>query len=108
MAEQKKDSSFMKLINDILNYAMELVMIKTSLFVNEGAEIITKIIEKKLMRIQKKIQIKMASFILLLTGVIFLILALLFFLIENLMWSKTIAFLVLGVLIFIAGYIMNM
>jgi VIT1/CCC1 family predicted Fe2+/Mn2+ transporter len=107
MAEQKKEG-FMKLINDALNYVMELIMIKTSLYVNEGAEIITKIIEKKMMRLIKKIQIKMASFTLLLLGVIFLILALLFFLIENLMWSKTIAFLVMGVIIFIAGYLINM
>jgi len=73
----------------------------------EGAELIMKNVEERIMQIEKKIIKKITHLLIIGFGGVLLIFALLFFLIENLSWSYATAFFAVGIIIFVVGLMLK-
>jgi hypothetical protein len=73
----------------------------------EGAEMVMKNIDSRILCIEKRILRKISFLIILGFGGVLLIFALLFFLINYLSWSNAVAFFFVGIIIFIIGLILK-
>lgn len=107
MVECKKERGIRELVKDGLRYVATIVSASVFSPIAEGAETVMTTIEKKIMQIEKRIVKNISSLVMIGFGSIFLILALLFFLIEQLRWSKTAAFLSIGIIIFVTGVLLK-
>jgi len=105
MAE--KESGFMGIITDGLSYISQIISASIFPPIVDGAENIMKKVEERMLIMEKKILRKICSMAVIGLGILFLVLSLLFFLIEYLQWSKTIAFLSIGLIIVIAGLLLK-
>lgn len=106
MAE--KENGFMSIIKDGLSFVSQIVSASIVSPIADGAEIVMKNIDERIMRVEKRILRKLTSFIIIGCGALFLILALFFFLIDYLRWSKAIAFVSIGIIIFVIGLILKL
>ena len=75
--------------------------------VTEGVEIVMKKIEERIILIEQRILRKLASILVIWMGAVFLIFALLFFLMENLGWGKAAAFFSIGITVFVIGLLLK-
>jgi len=107
MAENEKEQGFMGIIKDGLSYVSQIVSASIFPPIVDGAESVMKKVEERMLIMEKKILRKICSFAVIGLGVLFLIIALLFFLTEYLQWSNTIAFLSIGLIAFIIGLILK-
>ena len=107
MVENEKENGFMEKIRDGLSYVSQ--MISASIFppIADGAEMIMKKIEERMNKIEKRILRKMSFLMIIGFGATMLIFAFLFFLIENLRWSKASAFFSIGITIFVIGLMLK-
>ena len=101
MAENEKGHGFMDIIKDGLSIVSQIITASILPPIAEGAEVVMKKIEERIMRIEKLIIRKLTSFLIIGVGALFLILALLFFLIEYLGWSHSVAFFSIGITVFV-------
>jgi len=107
MVEKKRNNDFIGILRNLVKQIAQIILDDVSMVVEEGADIMLVKIENKFRKFQKKLTRKITSVFLLLFGGVFLSLAFLFFLIEVLMWSKSLSFLVIGLIILISGLLLN-
>jgi pilus assembly protein TadC len=107
MGESKNKHGLINMIREGLNFISQ--MISTSIFppIAEGAEMVIKTIENKIILIENRIIKKVTTLLIIGFGGLFLIFALLFYLIDIFGWSKAAAYFSIGIIIFITGLIMK-
>jgi len=103
----EKEQGFMGMIKDGLSYISQIVTASILPPITEGAEMVMKNVEERIMHIQKRMLREISSLVIIGFGGVFLILALLFFLIENLGLSKAVAFFSIGIIIFVIGLLLK-
>jgi len=108
MAENDKGHGFMDIIKDGLGFISQIITASIIPPIAESAEVVMKNIEERIIRIEKRILRKLTSFVILGVGILFLIFALLFFLIEYIGWSHTAAFFSIGITIFVIGLLIKL
>ena len=106
MAE--KDHGFMDVIKDGLSYISQILSASIIPPITEGADIIMKNVEDRIKRIEKRILRKLSSLMMVGFGGLFLILALFFFLVEFLNWSKAAAAFSIGIIVFVIGLLLKL
>jgi len=107
MVKSEKKRGFMDVIKSVLSYISQII--SSSIFpqIAEGAEMIMKNIDNRIVLIEKRILRKISTLLIIGFGGVFLILALLFFLIEHLGWSKAAAFFSIGITVFVIGLLLK-
>jgi len=105
---REKDNGFMGMIKDGLGYVSQVIMASIVPPIADGAEVLMNNIEERISRLEKKIMRKIYSGAIIGFSAILLLSALFFFLIEYLQWSKTIAFLSIGIIILVTGLIIKL
>ena len=108
MTENKKEHGLMDKIKIGLSNVTHIISASVVPTITEGAEKVMKNIDNRIILIEKRILRKVTSLIILGFGGIFLIFALLFFLIESIGWSKAVAFFSIGIIIFIIGLLLKL
>jgi VIT1/CCC1 family predicted Fe2+/Mn2+ transporter len=108
MAEKEKKSGFMNIIKEGLSFISQII--SSSIFpqIAEGAEMVMKNVDDRIRKIEKRILRKIFSFLVIGFGVVFLIFALFFFLVEYLRWSNSAAFFSIGITAFVIGLILKL
>lgn len=104
MAENKK--GYLDVVKNVLNYILKTISAGIVLPI-EGFEIIADNIENRIIQMEKRILRKMLSFFVISVGALFLIFALLFYLMEYMGWSKSVALFSIGITIFIIGLLLK-
>jgi VIT1/CCC1 family predicted Fe2+/Mn2+ transporter len=107
MIENEKKHGFMDTIKSGLSHVSNVISASVVPTITEGAEKVMKNIDNRIILIEKRIFRKMSSLIILGFGGVFLILALLFFLIDYLGWSKAVAFFSIGIIVFVVGLLLK-
>ena len=107
MVKGKKEHGFMDRIKDGLIYIFKILSSNIFPQIAEGAEMIMKNIDNRIVLIEKRILRKISTLLIIGFGGVFLILALLFFLIEHLGWSKAAAFFSIGITVFVIGLLLK-
>jgi len=107
MVECEKESGFMDMIKDGLNYGSQII--SSSIFppIAEGAERVMKNIDDRIIQIEKRMLRKIYSLFMIGFGGIFLIFALFFFLTGHLGWSNAAAFFSIGITVFVIGLLLK-
>jgi len=82
-----KENGFMDIIKEGLGYVSKIITASILPPIAEGAEVIMKDIEERIMLIQKRMLRKISSLVIIGFGAVLLIFALFFFLTESLGWS---------------------
>jgi hypothetical protein len=104
----KKDYKFMDIIKEGFNFISQIISGNIFPKIAEGTDMIMKNIDDRLKIIESRIQRKVISLFIIGFGGIFLILALFFFLIENVGWNKATAFFSIGIIFFITGLMLKL
>ncbi len=107
MTEEKKHG-IMDTIKTGLGYVSQILSASIFPPIADGAELVMKRIEERMMRMEKRILRKMSSLIVIGFGGVFLVLGLLFFLIEYAGWSNAAAFFSIGITVFVIGLLMKL
>jgi hypothetical protein len=107
MVECEKRRGFMDMAKDGLSYMSQVISASIFPPLAEGAEMVMKNIEHRIMRIERRILRKISSFLIIWFGVILLIFALLFFLIEFLGLSNAAAFFSIGIIVLLIGLLLK-
>jgi hypothetical protein len=107
MVEREKKHGILDSIKEGLSYVSNIITASIFPQIAEGAEMVMKTIDGRILRIEKRILRKISSLVVIGFGGIFLILALLFFLIDYLAWSKEVAFFSIGIIVFIIGLLLK-
>lgn len=107
MVEREKECGFMYKIKDGLSYVSKIISASIFPQIAEGAEMVMKNIDDRIIRIEKRILRKLASFLIIGFGGVFLIFALFFFLRELLGWSNAAAFFSIGMTVFVIGLLLK-
>lgn len=107
MIKNEKDSSFMEIVKGGLDNIKKIIL--SSIFppVLDGAEIVIRRIENRLIIMEKQILRRITTFMIICFGGVFLIFSFLFFQIEFLGLSKTMSFFLIGIIILIIGLILK-
>ncbi|MFH1850665.1 MAG: hypothetical protein ABH879_10905 [archaeon] len=108
MVERKKEHGFMNLIKDGFSYVSQIISGGLFPQIAEGAELVFKNIEKRIIQIEERMLRKISSLMIILLGGIFLVFGLFFFQIEFLGWSKAAAFFSIGITVFVTGLILKL
>jgi len=107
MAESEKDHGFMGMIREGVGYISQIISASIFPPIAEGAEMVMKTIEDRIVRIEKRILRKISSLLIIGFGVVFLIFALFFFLREYFGWSNAVAFFSIGITVFVIGLLLK-
>jgi len=107
MVEQQKGHGIMDAIKDGLGFVSQFIVSNIVPPIAEGAEAVMKNIDARIRKIEKRIIRKLTSFLIISLGVLFLVFALLFYLIEYLGWSNAVAFFSIGIIILIIGLLLK-
>ena len=107
MAENEKEHGFVNIMRDGLSYISKIILASIFPQIAEGAEMVMKTIDDRILRIEKRILRKLSSLLIIGFGLVFLVLALFFFLIDSLYWSKAAAYFSVGILIFVIGLLLK-
>lgn len=107
MVECKKHG-FKNVIKDGLGYISQIILAGIFPQIAEGADLVIKNIENRIIRMETRMLRKISSFLLILCGGIFLVFSLFFFLIEFLGWSKAAAFFSIGIIVFVIGLMLKL
>jgi len=102
-----KENGFMDIIKEGLGYVSKIITASILPPIAEGAEVIMKDIEERIMLIQKRMLRKISSLVIIGFGAVLLIFALFFFLTESLGWSKAVAFFSIGIIVFVTGLLLK-
>ena len=108
MVECEKEKGFMNSLKAGLSYISEILSSSIFPSIADGAEMVMRNIEDKIMQIEKRIVRKVYPLLIIGFGSIFLIFALFFFLIEHLSWTKTTSFFSIGITIFVIGLLLKL
>ena len=108
MVENEKKQGFMDVVKEGLGTVSKIIVSSVVPPIAEGAETIMKNIDERLMRVEKRILRKICNILIIGFGSIFLIFALLFFMIEYLHWSNAVSFFAIGITILVIGLIMKL
>ena len=103
MAEKEKKQGFMDKLYKGLGFVSQIISSSLLSPVIDGAEIIMDKVEKRMALMEKRILRRLSALFITSFGAVFLIFAVLFFLIEQLKWSKSLAFFAIGIIIFVIG-----
>lgn len=103
MVEAEKEHGFMDMIKTGLSSVSQIISATIFPPIAEGAEMVMKNIEDRIIRIEKRILRKLCSFLIIGLGGVFLIFALFFYLVEFLGWSSAAAFFSIGITVFVVG-----
>ena len=107
MDEHEKGNGFMDIITDGLGYISQIISASIFPPMAEGADMVMRTVEERLMRMQKRILRRMSTLMIICFGGVLLILSFLFFLIEYLAFSKAAAFFSIGIIIFVIGLLLK-
>jgi len=108
MIEHKKEHGFMDIIKDGVSHIFQIISAGIFPQIVEGADLVIKNIEKRIIQIEKRMLRKVSSLLIILFGGIFLIFGLFFFLIEFLGWSNAAAFFTIGITVFVTGLMLKL
>jgi VIT1/CCC1 family predicted Fe2+/Mn2+ transporter len=107
MNECERKPGFMDIVKEGLSYISQIISASIFPPIADGAEMVMKTIENRIIRIEKRILRKISSIIMMGIGGLFLIFALFFFLMEFLGWSSAAAFLSIGIIVFVIGLLLK-
>jgi hypothetical protein len=107
MVEEKKENGFVNIVKDFFGNMSQIFLGTLLPPIVDGTEIIMQNIEKKIKRIEERIIRKISSYLIMMLGSIFLIIALTFYLIEYLKLSKSVAYFSVGIIIFVIGLLLK-
>ena len=107
MAENKKEPGFMDMIKDVISFLSRIIPAVLFPPIAESIEVIMNNFEDRMMMLEKKMLRKIFSLAIISVGGIFLIFALLFFIVDSLGWSRSTAFFSIGIIIFVIGLLMK-
>lgn len=104
---KQEEYGFMDLLKNGLGYVSQII--SSSIFppIIEGTEKVMDNIEERIIRIEKRILRKISSLLIIGVGIISLIFAFFFFLIEYLGWSNAAAAFAIGIAVFIIGLLLK-
>ncbi len=108
MVENEKEHGFMGMIKDGLGYLSSIISASIFSPIAEGAQIVMKDIEEKIIQIEKRVLRKLLSFLVIGFGAVFLLFALFSYLREFLGWSNTAAYFSIGITIFVIGLLLKL
>ncbi len=104
MTEKEQKHGFMETIKTGFGYMFQFIFSQ----ITEGSKIVMNNIDDRIVLIEERIFKKICSLFMICFGGIFLILALLFFLLEYVGWSKVIAFFSIGITVFVIGIMLKL
>ncbi|MFH0978045.1 MAG: hypothetical protein V1837_01955 [Candidatus Woesearchaeota archaeon] len=107
MLEREKEHGFMDVITGGLGYIAQIISASVFPHIAEGAEMVMKTIDDRIIRIEKRIIRKMYSFVIIGFGGVLLIFALFSYLREFLRWSNTAAYFSIGIIVFVIGLLLK-
>jgi VIT1/CCC1 family predicted Fe2+/Mn2+ transporter len=105
MAEYEQ--GFMDRIKSGLSYVSQIISAAIFPPLAEGAEMVMKTIEDRMIQMQKRMLRTVTSLIVIGFGGVFLIFALFFFLVDFLRWSYAAAFFSIGITVFVIGLLLK-
>lgn len=108
MAAYNKEHGIKGFVKEGLSYVSTIVSANIFPIMAEGAEMVMRTIEKRILRLEKRIVRNISSLLIIGFGSIFLIFSLFFFLIEQLSWTTSAAFFFIGIIIFITGFLLRL
>jgi hypothetical protein len=107
MAEYEKEHGIMDIIKDGISHISHILAAGIVSPIAMGSDIVMKNIEDRIMLIEKRILKKISNLFIIGFGGIFLIFALLFFLVEFVHWSMAAAYFSIGIIIFVIGLLLK-
>lgn len=107
MVEYKKHG-FIELLRDSVKYISQLIASGIFPQISDGAGMVMKNIEDKVILIEKRVLRKIFSLSIIGFGGVLLVFALFFFMIEDLGWSKAVVFFAIGITVFVTGLIIKL
>ena len=107
MAEDEKEYGFMGMIKDGLGYITQIISASIFPQLAQGAELVMKTIDERILLMEKRIIRKICSMFVIGFGVVFLVFALFFFLIEFFHWSNAAAFFSIGITVLVIGLLLK-
>lgn len=107
MAKEEKKRGFIELLKGGFSFISQVISESILPSITEGTEMVMKKIDDRVLVIEKRIMKKISTFLIIGFGGVFLIFALLFFMIDSLVWSKTLAFFSIGIIVLVIGLILK-
>lgn len=108
MVENEKGNGFADIIITGLNYVSQFISASIVPPITEGAELIMKNIDDRVLQIENRILGKIISLLIIGFGGVFLVLALFFFMKEYLAWNNTSSFFTIGITVFVIGLLLKL
>jgi hypothetical protein len=103
MVEKEETNGFFKMLKNGMAVLSEIISVSIFPQISEGAGIILDGIDDRMLQIEKRIQRKLYSVVMLGFGGILLALSLAYFLKESMGWSNALTFFSMGIIIFVIG-----
>lgn len=107
MVESDKARGLMDVINDALGHLSHIISASIFPPIAEGAEMVMKTVEERILRIQKKLLRRLSSLVIIGFGGVLLIFSLFFLLREDFGWSNAAAFFAIGITVFVVGLLLK-
>ncbi|GEM_PF-1392135 len=107
ITEKEKKRGFIDILKDGISFISQIISASVFPPIAEGAEVIMKNIEDRIMIMEQRIIKKITNLFIIGFGAIFLIFALFFALREYLAWSNTATFFSIGIVLFIIGLLLK-
>ncbi len=107
MVERETEHGFARIIKAGLSYVSQIISASVLPTMAEGAEIVMKNIDDRIIRIEKRILGDICSLLIIGFGGVFLIFALFFYLRDFLGWNNAAAFFSIGMTVFVIGLLLK-
>ena len=107
MAESEKKNRFMEIIKDGLGHIYQAIGTAIITLIPQGTEIAMNHIDGRLVKMEKRLTRKIINLLTIGLGAMFLIFALLFYMMEFLGWSTYASLFSIGIVIFVLGLILK-
>ncbi len=107
MEEHEKNRGFMGTIKAMLGSVSQFISASIFPPLVEGAEMVLKTIDDRILLIEKRMQRKISTFLIIGFGGAFLIFSLLFYLKDYLGWGSAAAFFSIGIVVFVIGLLLK-
>ena len=104
---EKKENGLVNMVKDFFGNISQIFLGSIIPPLLDSTELVMQNIEKRIKIIEKRIIRKISSFLIISFGGIILIFSLIFYLIEYLKWSKSLAYLSIGIILLIIGLILK-
>ncbi len=99
---------FLKLLSELLTNFSELLTASILPPIAEGTELILDTVERRIKKIERKIISNVRTHLIIGLGLSFLTLSFFFFLVEQLVLSKALSFLVIAVIVLFVGLLLKL